>query len=82
MEKKPPQRTKKVRCPKCGAEIDYLLVFVEETGVVYVDSGGIHYDWGFDAYGGSAYAFQFGCPECFEILFTDPGDAEKFLMGE
>jgi len=72
------------KCPKCGAEIDYLIAYttnVAEEDIFRVDkSGGVEYDEvGFDYWDTST---TFSCPECEKILFRREEDAKKFLLGE
>ena len=67
-------------CPKCGAEINYLINYckkpvcftfeVNERGypVYHLDSEAEDY-----------VDDEFVCPECEEVLFTDEKDAIEFL---
>jgi len=72
------------KCPKCGAEIDYLIAYVTnvaEEDIFRVDKdGNAEYEevdvdyWGVET--------SFSCPECRETLFTHEEDAKNFLKGE
>jgi predicted RNA-binding Zn-ribbon protein involved in translation (DUF1610 family) len=82
-DKKPPAKNKrrKVKCPKCGAEIDHLKVISENFGTLRIEDGEPIYEWISDIYGDEVMGFRFECPECEEVLFTDQCEAEGFLFG-
>jgi len=72
------------KCPKCGAEIDYLIAYtmnVAEEDIFRVDKNGdVEYEEvGFDYWGTDT---SFNCPECGAQLFRREEDAKKFLLGE
>jgi len=67
------------KCPRCGAEIDYLLAEMTDYGVLQIHPDGTpDYEWSCDVYGGNP-DFKFKCPECNELLFTNADEAENFL---
>jgi predicted RNA-binding Zn-ribbon protein involved in translation (DUF1610 family) len=79
--KRPDMKQRKVKCPKCGAEIDHLKVIAENLGTLRIEGGEATYEWASDIYGGSIIGTKFKCPECYEVLFTDQCAAEGFLLG-
>jgi phage FluMu protein Com len=82
LEKKRPGKYRKVRCPKCDEEIDYLLVITKDSGVLRIKRDKPEYEWNSDIYGDGVMTFEFKCPRCLEVIFTDCDEAERFLMGE
>jgi len=68
-----------MKCPKCEAKINSLMAYYkcEETN-----------EFGIASDGEACFAlidtteeYKFKCPECGEVLFTDEGAAESFLIG-
>jgi predicted RNA-binding Zn-ribbon protein involved in translation (DUF1610 family) len=80
--KKPDTKEKKIKCPKCGAEIDHLKVVSENHGTLRMSGKGPVYEWISDVYGDEVVGLRFECPECEEVLFTDQYEAEQFLLGD
>jgi len=69
-----------MKCPKCGEEIDYLTFECIEYGELFVVKGEPEYNFFADE--GGDVAFKFFCPECGELLFEDPEEAEASLRGD
>jgi predicted RNA-binding Zn-ribbon protein involved in translation (DUF1610 family) len=67
-------------CPKCGKEIDTLLLHAKQSQTFRVSLGedGLVYLW-IDASWGFENE-EYACPECGETLFTNDIDATDFLM--
>jgi len=66
-------------CPKCGQAIDKLYEYArgETKYEVYLgEDGEIHRDE-LDYLPDSEVEYE--CPECREVLFSNPGDADDFL---
>jgi len=72
------------KCPKCGAEIDYLIAYttnlaeedifrVDKDGNAEYEEVGLDY-WDTDT--------SFSCPECGKELFHKEEEAIRFLKGE
>ena len=70
-------------CPKCGKEINTLLLHEKQIQVfkVYPGKDGLEYEW-IDASCDPEDVGEYFCPECGAILFTNDVDATKFLMGK
>ena len=68
-------------CPKCGKEINTLLLYEKQIQVFKVYSGkdGLEYEW-IDAL--DDLQDEYTCPICGEILFTKDVDAINFIMGK
>lgn len=74
---------KKVTCPKCGAEISYLISRenkVEEYILWRGEEGNIHYNKT-DKYD-SPTGNRFFCPKCRSKLSESREEAEKIIKGE
>jgi ribosomal protein S27AE len=70
------------KCPKCGKDIDTLLLQGKQVQTFRVSLGedGLVYLW-IDASDGLEDE-EYACPECGETLFTNDIDATDFLMGK
>jgi len=75
-------RLKPLICPKCGGEVSYLKYVVEEIHTYIFER---------DEYGKFNYTpddswpgdwEEYSCPHCYEVLFTNEEDAQRFLRGE
>lgn len=71
------------KCPKCNAEIDYLLLFsrIEQRARFELDPSGdpqVLVEGDVPDYEDD----DFECPECNAVLSHDRDDAEKFLRGK
>ena len=67
------------KCPKCGSEIEFLDAKMMDYGTLHMHPDGTpDYIWSCDVYDGNP-DFEFRCPECNELLFTNPDEAEEFL---
>jgi hypothetical protein len=64
------------KCPKCGGEIEYLEVYCKGWGTFHFDGEKYEYVGGF-----TRIESIYICPDCGKILFTDEGEATKFLRG-
>ena len=67
------------KCPECGKEINKLYEYDkgEDKFELYVgEDGKIHRDL-INYLPGNEVEYE--CPECQAVLFSNPGDAEKFL---
>lgn len=73
------KRSEVLKCPKCGAEIDYLDNW--ESGAMRYR---LHPDGGYEGqdFCADGKTNEFECPECQKVLFTNETDALKFLKGE
>lgn len=73
------------KCPKCKAEIDYL-VFDRLThicqNVLLNDEGDIEYGDYNDGSGENDEKEEFYCPECSALIATNEKEAIKFLKGK
>lgn len=70
------------RCPRCGKELTYLINVCEEFHVYYFEvdeEGEVDYR-DKDSWPGDTS--EYGCPFCFEVLFTSEEEAKAFLLGE
>jgi len=71
------------KCPKCGAEINYLVyssIYKEEAFFSINEYGDTEYERLEEIeYMPDSY---YRCPKCGETLFLDEEEAEKFLRGE
>jgi len=72
------------KCPKCGAEIDYLHEFdkVEEKFRFSIDDNGLPDYAHLNYIAESEEVIDFECPECDALLFEDEEKATAFLKGE
>lgn len=74
----------KVKCPKCGAEIDslddYSMCVQRFVFTVGSDGLGDYVDVGDSVSADEPDDYK--CPECGEVLFTDEEKALAFLKGE
>jgi len=66
-------------CPNCGREIRYLLEYGKETVIYkfFIMDGEPEWEW-IDS-SSSLTDPEYYCPECGELLFTTPEEAEAFL---
>lgn len=72
-----------MKCPKCGVEIDYLMMFssIEQKARFELDPSGdpqVLVEGDVPDYDDD----DFECPKCNGVLFHDRDDAERFLRGE
>jgi predicted RNA-binding Zn-ribbon protein involved in translation (DUF1610 family) len=68
------------KCPSCGREIKELRARMTDSGRMYVDEDGeVVCEWLSEIYGDEQLGFEFECPECEEVIFTDYVEAEAFL---
>ena len=75
-----------IKCPKCGATIDYLLnriTRVEECETRY-DEKTDELDWGewMDGEGDSVISSEYVCPFCYVCVAEDYSDVTRFLSGK
>lgn len=70
-----------VRCPICGAEIEWLSLtqVSKEFARVYLDENG---EVVFDDWNARIEEEEFSCPECGEVLFRSEEDAVNFLRSK
>ena len=72
-------------CPKCKAEISYLIVrqlIVDVSEVELSEDGGFEYiDGQFEDYKSENYP-QYLCPKCSEVLTMKEDEAIKIMKGE
>ena len=69
------------KCPKCGGEIDSLVNV--QSGYNFYDfnlgdNGEVLYE-SRDEFEADGKVNEWQCPKCREVLFTDEGEAIKFL---
>jgi ribosomal protein S27AE len=72
-----------VKCPKCGAEINYLICYTinKEEAIFSINKDGeLEYEEVEEI--GDIPDQRYKCPNCGEDLFLDEEEAEKFLRGE
>jgi predicted RNA-binding Zn-ribbon protein involved in translation (DUF1610 family) len=65
------------KCPKCGAEIEFLKHYESgEMSSHYVDGEDTN-----EIFIADYKTVEYECPECSEVLFKHESDAEEFLLG-
>jgi len=69
---------KLVKCPKCGAEINYLVNW-QSTLTKHLFDGSDYSKQDEEITDG---VNDYQCPRCDKVLFTNDEDARKFLRGE
>lgn len=69
------------KCPKCGAEIDYLDVWSLEWALQHYSLVNGEPDWSETRDWGSCERTEFQCPKCNAVLFLDEDEAKRFLSG-